>query len=89
MDFLLSTKWTLLAAEGDSALSILFQHLLAALIFSVIGVAVFALGIWIVAKVLPFSLRKELEEDQNTAVAIIVGAMLIGISMIIAAAIQG
>jgi uncharacterized membrane protein YjfL (UPF0719 family) len=73
----------------DSALTILFQHLVAALVFSTIGIGVFALGIWIVAKVLPFSLRKELEEDHNTAVAIIVGAMLIGISMIIAAAIQG
>lgn len=86
---ILSTSFALLAADGESALTVLFQHTVAALVFSVMGVAIFGLGIWIVARILPFSLRKELEEDQNVAVAIIVGAMLIGISMIIAAAIQG
>lgn len=70
-------------------MGLLVQHLIAAVVFSAIGLVVFGLAIMIVNKVLPFSLRKEIEEDQNTAVAIIVGAMMIGISMIIAAAIQG
>jgi uncharacterized membrane protein YjfL (UPF0719 family) len=43
----------------------------------------------VVTRILPFSLRKELEEDHNTAVAIIAGSMVIGISIIIAAAILG
>jgi uncharacterized membrane protein YjfL (UPF0719 family) len=65
------------------------QHLAAAVVFSALGLLVFALAIWMCNKVLPFSFRKEIEEDQNQAVAIIVGAMMIGVSIIIAAAISG
>jgi uncharacterized membrane protein YjfL (UPF0719 family) len=67
----------------------LLAHLAAAAIYSAIGMGIFGLGIWIVNKVTPFSLRKELEEDQNVAVAILVGSMIIGISIIIASAILG
>jgi uncharacterized membrane protein YjfL (UPF0719 family) len=37
----------------------------------------------------PFSIVKEIEEDQNTAVAIVMGSVILGISIIIAAAILG
>ena len=40
-------------------------------------------------KVLPFSLRKEIEIDQNTALGIVLGSLILGISIIIAAAIHG
>jgi hypothetical protein len=33
--------------------------------------------------------RKEIEEDQNTALAVVIGAVIIGIAIVIAAAIQG
>jgi uncharacterized membrane protein YjfL (UPF0719 family) len=37
----------------------------------------------------PFSVVKEIEQDQNTALGIIIGSVLIGMSIIIAAAIYG
>ena len=37
----------------------------------------------------PFSIRKEIEDDQNTALGIVIGAVIIGLSLIISAAIQG
>jgi hypothetical protein len=37
----------------------------------------------------PFSVHKEIEEDQNVALGIIIGAIIIGIALIISAAIQG
>ena len=40
-------------------------------------------------KVMPFSMRKEIEEDQNTALGIIMAGVLIGLSIILSAAIQG
>ena len=40
-------------------------------------------------KVAPFSVRKEIEEDQNTALGIIIGSMIIGLAIIIGAAIHG
>ena len=58
-------------------------------IFVAIGLVVFAIAFLIVVMVAPFSVKKEIEEDQNTALAIIIGALIIGVAMIIAAAIQG
>ncbi|MFN2455867.1 MAG: DUF350 domain-containing protein [Pyrinomonadaceae bacterium] len=59
------------------------------IIFSVIGIALFAFAFWVIVKVSPFSTRKEIEEDQNTALAIVIGAVIIGIALIVAAAVHG
>jgi uncharacterized membrane protein YjfL (UPF0719 family) len=59
------------------------------LIFVLIGLVVFAVAFLIVVLVAPFSVKKEIEDDQNSALAIIIGALIIGISIIIAAAING
>ncbi len=56
-------------------------------IYVVVGMAVFGAGFWIVNMVCPFSVRKEIEEDQNTSLGIIIGAVIIGLAIIIAAAI--
>jgi len=58
-------------------------------IFVAIGLIVFAIAFFIVVLIAPFSVKKEIEEDQNTALAIIIGALIIGIAMIVASAIQG
>jgi uncharacterized membrane protein YjfL (UPF0719 family) len=59
------------------------------LAFTLIGLILFALAFWIIVKVSPFSIRKELEEDQNIALGIVIAAVIIGISMIVSAAIHG
>lgn len=58
-------------------------------IFVAIGLIVFAVAFFIVVMVAPFSVKKEIEEDHNTSLAIIIGAIIIGVAMIISAAIQG
>lgn len=58
-------------------------------IFTAFGLIVFAIAYTIIVKATPFSIRKEIEEDQNTALAIVIGAVIIGIALIISAAIQG
>lgn len=58
-------------------------------VFAGIGLAVFAAAFWIMTKLAPFSIRKEIEEDQNTALAVIMAGVIIGVSLIIAAAISG
>lgn len=87
---------SVLAATGDAAagsdsvgLGVLVQHLVAAVLFTAMGLIVFAATLWLFNRLAPFSLRKEIEEDQNTALAIIIGAVMIGVSIIIAAAIHG
>jgi uncharacterized membrane protein YjfL (UPF0719 family) len=41
---------------------------------------------WLICKISPFSVRKEIEIDQNTSLGIIIGAVMIGLSIIIASA---
>lgn len=65
------------------------EYLLASVVFAAIGVAVFMVVFWLMVKISPFSVRKEIEEDQNTSLAVIMGAVMIGIAIIIAAAIHG
>lgn len=67
----------------------LLPVLLTTVIFVGIGLVVFALAFFIVVKVAPFSVKKEIEEDQNTSLAIIIGAIIIGVAIIIASAING
>ena len=58
-------------------------------IFVLIGLIVFAIAFGIVVLVAPFSVKKEIEDDQNTSLAIIIGAVILGVAMIISAAIHG
>jgi len=58
-------------------------------VFAGIGLAVFGIAFWLMTKLAPFSVKKEIEEDQNTALAVIMAGVLIGISLIIAAAVSG
>jgi len=60
-----------------------------AAIYSILGLLIFG-AIWVlIVWLTPFSIRKEIEEDQNTALGIILGAVIIGISLIISSAIAG
>lgn len=59
------------------------------LIFVFIGLVVFGIAYFIIVKVSPFSVKKEIEDDQNIALAIIIGAIIIGVALIISSAIQG
>ncbi len=67
----------------------LLPVLLTTVIFVAIGLVVFAAAFFIIVRVVPFSVKKEIEEDQNTALAIMIGSMIIGMAIIVAAAISG
>ena len=67
----------------------LWPVMVTTIIFVAIGLIVFALAFVIVVLVSPFSVKKEIEEDQNSALAIIIGALIIGIAIIIASASNG
>jgi len=58
-------------------------------VYFIVGALLFAIAIWVMGKVMPFSMRKEIEEDQNTALGVIMAGVLIGLSIILSAAIQG
>jgi uncharacterized membrane protein YjfL (UPF0719 family) len=62
--------------------------LLNAVVFALLGIVLFILAFVVLDKITPFSLWKEIIEDQNTALAILLGAMSIGLCIIIAAAVH-
>jgi putative membrane protein len=59
------------------------------LVFALVGIVLFALAFFIMVKIAPFSTRKEIEQDQNVALAILIGSVIIGIAMIVASAVHG
>jgi uncharacterized membrane protein YjfL (UPF0719 family) len=58
------------------------------LVFVVLGLIVFALAFIVIAKAAPFSVRKEIEDDQNIALAIVIASVILGSALIIAAAVH-
>ncbi|MEM6960714.1 MAG: DUF350 domain-containing protein [Myxococcota bacterium] len=66
-----------------------WSRLLGALIettlFSALGILFFAIAFFAITTITPFSIRKEIEEDQNTALGIVIGSVFIGVALIIAA----
>ena len=62
--------------------------ILASLLFALIGVAVFWLCFVIIDKLTPYDLWSEIVEKQNQALALVVAALCLGISIIVAAAIH-
>jgi putative membrane protein len=63
--------------------------LVTTLLFVLLGLVIFALAFVVIEKVTPFSVRKEIEEDHNIALAIVIASVIFGSALIIAAAIHG
>ncbi|MDP6442463.1 MAG: DUF350 domain-containing protein [Pirellulaceae bacterium] len=85
---------TLMAQDDPGAMEVdwirdLVVPAVLAIVFTVIGLILFGVCLILVVKLAPFSVRKEIEEDQNTSLGIIVGSMIIGIAIILAAALMG
>jgi putative membrane protein len=59
------------------------------LIFAGLGIVIFIVSFVLVDKLTPGQLWQEIIDRKNTAVALLAGAVAIGISIIIAAAIHG
>ena len=64
-------------------------QVLSSVSFVLVGLAFFGLAFWVITSLWKMPVKKEIEEDQNTALAVLMGSIIIGISIIIAAAIHG
>ena len=62
---------------------------LGSILYALIGVVIFWLCFWLIDKITPADLWREIVEKQNQALALVVAAMCLGISIIVAAAIHG
>jgi uncharacterized membrane protein YjfL (UPF0719 family) len=59
------------------------------ILYALIGVVVFVICFVIIDKATPYDLWREICEEKNTALAIVVGSIAIAIGLIVAAAIHG
>ncbi len=69
-------------------MSDLLRNVLAATLFAVLGIAIFALSFVVLDRMTPYNLWKEIIEEKNVALAVLLGAASIGICVIIAAAVH-
>ena len=67
----------------------LIGHVKTAVVFAGLGLVLFAIMWALIVKLTPFSIRKEIEEDQNTSLAVLIGSVFLSIAIILAAAIHG
>ena len=63
-------------------------YALNALLFAILGIVIFVVAFAVIDKLTPYHLWKEIVEDKNVALAVLVGAMSIGMCIIIAAAVH-
>ncbi len=61
---------------------------LGSMLYALIGVIIFWLCFWLIDKITPADLWREIVEKQNQALGLVVAAMCLGISIIVAAAIH-
>lgn len=58
-------------------------------LFALLGIVLFGIAFWLIAKLSPFSIRKEIEQDHNISIAVVIAAVIVGIAIIVASAIHG
>jgi uncharacterized membrane protein YjfL (UPF0719 family) len=86
---MLDSSMLALALQDATTAPSFSRALLSALVFAVVGVLFFAAAFLLIAKAAPFSVRKEIEEDHNVALAIVMASIIIGIALVIGMAVRG
>jgi putative membrane protein len=66
----------------------LASNVISAVVFAALGIAVLLGAFAAIDRLTPYTLWKEIIEEHNTALALLIGALALGISIIVAAAIH-
>jgi putative membrane protein len=69
-------------------MAIQVSNVVNAIVYAAIGIVIFAASFVILDKATPYNLWKEIVQEHNVALAILLGAMSLGICVIIAAAVH-
>lgn len=64
------------------------KYIIASLVYSVLGIFVLFIAFWVIEKITPENLWKEILEKQNLALAIVFAAFIVAIAIIISSAIH-
>jgi putative membrane protein len=66
-----------------------FKYIIASVLYSVIGILILLVSYWIIEKITPENLWKEIVEKHNIALAIVCASFMIAVAIIISSAIHG
>ncbi len=69
-------------------MSIQINNVVNAIVYAAIGIVIFAGSFLVLDKITPYNLWKEIVQEHNVALAILLGAMSLGLCVIIAAAVH-
>ncbi|HRJ51130.1 MAG TPA: DUF350 domain-containing protein [Candidatus Thiothrix moscowensis] len=64
------------------------EHIISSLVYGLIGMGLFVFTIFVLEWIRPFPLEKKIVDENNTAVAIVVAAVIIALGMIYSSAIR-
>lgn len=73
------------APAGSPQPAPLWRLMLDAALFGLSGIVLLIIGYYLWELITPYNLRREIHENRNIAVAIVVAAFILGMAMIIAA----
>jgi len=66
-----------------------FKYVISSVLYSFIGIAILLISFWVIEKITPENLWKEILVNKNHALAIIAAAFIIAIAIIVSSAIHG
>ncbi|OOQ57550.1 DUF350 domain-containing protein [Mucilaginibacter pedocola] len=66
-----------------------YKYIIASVLYSVIGILILMISYWIVEKITPENLWKEIVQKNNIALAIVCASFMIAVAMIVSSAIHG
>ena len=67
----------------------IIEPVVSTVVIGIVAIALLFASVWLMEKLAPFSLRKEIEEDHNMSAAVVIGAIVIGVALVIAAVAKG
>lgn len=76
------------AADPGGPMARLFGGVIATIVYGLVGIGLVIVGFKLFSAVLPFSVKKELEDDHNLSVGVLLAALVLGISIVVAATIH-
>lgn len=71
----------------DLFAAVSLAEIVSTLVYSLLGVLILGLCWWVIRTLSPFPIIKEIETDQNVALAILIASVFVSLSIIIAAVI--
>ena len=58
------------------------------IVYAALGIVLFTGGFWVLDKLTPYDLWRQIVEEKNLALAVLIGAMSLGMGIIVAASVH-